>query len=126
MKRTHSVALQFCFFCFVALQFLSSSQSSAAGIPVVAVAKYTSHDANVKQYETVDSVQIFTMKEYADIFKRERNITRENIDCTDELVQDFIEQLNIDQSQSDTVHQGGGQVWTDQRSWRITASKFAI
>lgn len=113
----------------VALQFLSSSQSGGTDIPETAVAEYISRYENFQQYETADSVHIFTMKEYADIFKRDRNITGENIDCTDELVQDFVEQLNIVQTQGDTicsktVHQGGGQFWTDQRSGRMTASNF--
>lgn len=102
--------------------------SSGADIPEAAVAEYISCDANVEHYETVDPGHIFTVKEYADIFKRERNIGQE-FDCNDKLVQEFVDHLNIDQTQSDTicsktVQQGGSQFWTDQRSGRITASNF--
>ena len=110
----------------VALQFLPSS--SGGDIPEASVAEYISCDANVENYETVDPVYIYTVKEYADIFKSEKNIGQD-FDCNDELVQEFIDFLNLDQTQSDiicskTVKQGASQFWIDQRSGRITASNF--
>ena len=110
----------------VALQFLPNS--SGLDIPEASVAEYISCDANVEHYETVYPMYIYTMKEYADVFKSERNITKDFC-CNDELVEEFIDFLNLDQAQCDTicaktVQQGGSQFWIDQRTGRITASNF--
>ena len=62
------------------------------------VAEYISCDANVEHYETVYPMYIYAMKEYADVFKSEKNIAKE-FSCNDELVEDFIDFLNVDQTQ---------------------------
>ena len=110
----------------VALRLLPSP--SGLDIPEASVAEYISCVANVEHYETVYSMYIYTMKEYADVFKSEKNIAKDFC-CNDALVEEFIEFLNLDQTQyaticAKTVHQGGSQVWIDQRTWRITASNF--
>lgn len=100
----------------VALQFLPSSNGS--DIPEDSVAEYISCDANVEHYETVYPMYIYTMKEYADVFKSEKNIGKD-LCCNDELVEEFIEVLNLDQTQCNTiwtVKQGGSQFWMDQRT----------
>jgi len=79
------------------------------------VAKYISCDANVEHYETVCPVYSYTMKEYADVFKSEKNIAKD-LYCNDELVEEFIDFLKLDQTQSDTicaktVQQGDSQIW---------------
>ena len=95
----------------VALQFLPNS--SGRYIPEALVAAYISCDANVEHYETVCPMYIYTMKEHADVFKSEKNIAK-NFCCNDELVEEFIDFLNLDQTQCDTicaktVQQGGSQ-----------------
>ena len=110
----------------VALQFLPSS--SGLDIPEASVAEYIACDANVEHHETVYPMYIYTMKEYADVFKSEKNIAKDFC-CNDELVEEFIDFLNLDQTQCDTicaktVQQGGSQFWIDQRTGRITASNF--
>lgn len=109
--------------CAVALQFLPSS--SGSDVPGALVAEYISCDANVEHYETVYPMYIYKMKEYADVFKSE-NIGNDFC-CNDELVGEFIDVLNLDQTQCDTiwtVQEGGSQFWIDQRTGRITASYF--
>ena len=110
----------------VALQFLPSS--SGLDIPEASVAEYIACDANVEHHETVYPMYIYTMKEYADVFKSGKNIAKDFC-CNDELVEEFIDFLNLDQTQCDTicaktVQQGGSQFWIDQRTGRITASNF--
>ena len=92
------------------------------------MAEYISCDANVELYETVYLMYIYTMKEYADVFKSEKNIAKDFC-CNDELVEEFIDFLNLDQTQCDTicvktVQQGGSQFCIDQRTEWITASNF--
>ena len=60
------------------------------------------------------------MKEYADVFKSERNIAKD-ICCNDELVEELVDflKLHVDQTQ-----QGGTQFWIDQRTGQVTASNF--
>ena len=53
---------------------------------------------NVEQYETVDPIYIYTLKEYADAFKSKKDIVQE-FECNDELVKEFIDSLNLDQTQ---------------------------
>lgn len=84
--------------CAVALQFLPSS--SGSDVPGALVAEYISCDANVEHYETVYPMYIYKMKEYADVFKSE-NIGNDFC-CNDELVGEFIDVLNLDQTQCDT------------------------
>ena len=110
----------------VALQFLPSS--SGLDIPEASVAEYISCDANVEHYETVYPMYIYTMKEYADVFKSEKSIGKDFC-CNDKLVEEFIDFLNLDQTQCETicaktVQQGGSQFWIDQRTGRVTASNF--
>ncbi|XP_015770373.1 PREDICTED: uncharacterized protein LOC107348808 [Acropora digitifera] len=69
----------------VALQFLPSS--SGLDIPEASVAEFISCDANVEHYETVYPMYIYTMKEYADVFKSEKNIAKDFC-CNDELVEE--------------------------------------
>ena len=70
----------------VALQFLPNS--NGADIPEDSVTEYISCDENVEHYETVEPIYIYTMKEYADIFKSTKNVMQ-NFDCNHELVQEF-------------------------------------
>lgn len=83
------------------------------------MAEYISCDANVEHYETVYPMYIYTMKEGENIGN--------DFCCNDELVGEFIDVLNLDQTQCDTiwtVQEGGSQFWIDQRTGRITASYF--
>ena len=71
---------------------------------------------------------MYTLKEYADIFKSENNIGSEEL-CSDETVQTFMDFLSIDEKQCNiictkTVQQANSQFWFDQRSGRIKASNF--
>ena len=110
----------------VALQFLSRPKEPE--IPESLVAKHIADDSNVERYESVENVTLYTLKEYADIFKSENNIGSEEL-CSDETVQTFMDFLSIDEKQCNiicakTVQQANSQFWFNQRSGRITASNF--
>ena len=92
------------------------------------MAEHISNNANVERFETVESVSVYTMKEYAEIFKCQNNISI-NGDISEETRQTFIKFVTVDKNQCDmiclkTIDQGSSQFWYDQRSGRITASNF--
>ena len=110
----------------VAIQFLPKCKDPV--IPEPVVAEHVSNNANVERFETVESVSVYTMKEYAEIFKCQNNISI-NGDISEETRQSFIKFVTVDKSQCDmiclkTIDQGSSQFWYDQRSGRITASNF--
>ena len=110
----------------VAIQFLPKRKDPV--IPEPVVAEHVSNNANVKRFETVESVSVYTMKEYAEIFKCQNNISI-NGDISEETRQSFIKFVTVDKNQCDmiclkTIDQGSSQFWYDQRSGRITASNF--
>lgn len=126
MKDMLRIGLQEVYPQAVALQFLPKPKEPE--IPESLVAKHIADDNNVERYESVENVTLYTLKEYADIFKSENNVGSEEL-CSDETVQAFMEFLSIDEKQCDiicakTVQQANSQFWFDQRSGRITASNF--
>ena len=97
----------------VALQFLSRPKEPK--IPESLVAKHIADDSNVERYESVENVTLYTLKEYADIFKSENNIGSEEL-CSDETVQTFMDFLSIDEKQCNIicakpVQQANSQFW---------------
>ena len=110
----------------VAIQFLPKHKDPV--IPEPVVAEHVSNNANVERFETVESVSVYTMKEYAEIFKCQNNISI-NGDISEETRQSFIKFVTVDKSQCDmicmkTIDQGSSQFLYDQRSGRITASNL--
>ena len=92
------------------------------------MAEHISNNVNVERFETVESDSVYTMKEYAEIFKCQNNISI-NDDISEENRQSFIKFVTVDKNQCDmiclkTIDQGSSQFWYDQRSGRITASNF--
>ena len=92
------------------------------------MAEHISNNANVERFETVESVSVYTMKEYAEIFKCQNNISINGY-ISEETRQSFIKYVTIDKDQCDmicpkTIDQGSSKFWYDQRSGCITASNF--
>ena len=85
----------------VALQFLPNS--NGADIPEDSVTEYISCDENVEHYETVEPIYIYTMKEYADIFKSTKNVMQ-NFDCNHELVKTSQNHWNGDMRKRFQLH----------------------
>ena len=71
----------------VAIQFLPKGKDPV--IPEPVVAEQVSYNANVERFETVESVSVYSMKEYAEIFKCQNNINI-NGDISEETRQSFI------------------------------------
>lgn len=110
----------------VAIHFLPKPEDPDTPEPLVK--EHITNDANVERFETVENVTVYTMKEYANIFKCQNNIDN-NMDISEDIVESFMKFLSVSESQCDvicskTVHQGSSQLWFDQRSGRITASNF--
>ena len=110
----------------MALQFLPRPKEPE--IPKSLVAKHIADNNNVERYESVENVTLYTLKEYADIFKSENSVGSEEL-CSDETVKTFMEFLSIDEKQCDiifakTVRRANSQFWFDKKSGRITASNF--
>lgn len=66
------------------------------------MAEYSSSDANVERFETVESVSVYPMKECAEMFKCENNISI-NGDISEEVRESFMKSLNIDKNQCDVI-----------------------
>ena len=110
----------------VAIQFLPKLKGPV--IPEPVVAEHMSNNANVARFETVGSVFVYTMTEYAEIFKCQNNISISGY-ISEQSRQSFIKYVTIDKDQCDviclkTIDQGSSKFWYDQRSGRITASNF--
>lgn len=84
----------------VGLQFLPRPREPE--IPESLVAKHIADDSNVERYESVENITLYTLKEYADIFKSENNVGSEEL-CSDETVQTFMDFLSIDEKQCDII-----------------------
>lgn len=100
MKDMLRIGLQEVYLQAVALQFLPKPKES--DIPETLVAKHIADDNNVGKYESVENVTLYTLKEYADIFKSENNVGSEEL-CSHETVQTFMEFLSIDEKQCDII-----------------------
>lgn len=110
----------------VAIQFLPKPKDPV--IPEPVVAEHVSNNANIERFETVESVCVYTMKEYAEILKCQNNIST-NGDISEETRQSFIKYVTVDKKQCEmiclkTIDQGSSKFWYDQWSGRITASNF--
>ena len=84
----------------VAIQFLPKPKDPV--IPEPVVAEHISNNANVERFETVESVSVYTMKEYAEIFKCQNNISI-NGDISEETRQSFIKYVTVDKNQCEMI-----------------------
>lgn len=66
------------------------------------MAEHSSSDANVERFETVESVSVYPMKECAEMFKCENNISI-NGDISEEVRESFMKSLTIDKNQCDVI-----------------------
>ncbi|KXJ12152.1 hypothetical protein AC249_AIPGENE28621 [Exaiptasia diaphana] len=126
MREKLRAGLQVLYPQAVALQFFGSPEDPV--IPEKEVLEHISNDNNVEVNETVDMVYIYTMEDYANIFKCESNLEIGS-DCSNEVVDSFVNFLSIDGNQCDvictkTIQQGNTEFWYSQRTGRITASNF--
>jgi hypothetical protein len=69
------------------------------------------------------------MKEYADIFLSEKNVSPVELNVTEELAIEFIDSLDLTDEQIDTISdqtkiQSKSPFWFEQRAGRVTASNF--
>ena len=99
----------------MAIQFLPKPEDPDTPEPLVK--EHITNDANVERFETVENVTVYTMKEYASIFKCQNNIDN-NMDISEDIVELFTKFLCVSESQCDvvcskTVHQGSSQLWFD-------------
>lgn len=100
----------------VAIQFLPKLKDPV--IPEPVVAEHIGNNANVQRFETVETVSVYTMKEYAEIFKCQNNISINGY-ISEETRQSFIKYVTIDKDQCDviclkTIDQGNSKFWYDQ------------
>lgn len=100
----------------VAIQFLPKPKDPV--IPEPVVAEHVSNNANIERFETVESVSVYTMKEYAEILKCQNNISI-NGDISEETRQSFIKYVTVDKKQCEmiclkTIDQGSSKFWYDQ------------
>lgn len=85
-----------------------------------------SNDLNVSKHESVQSVNVYSVNEYANVFV---SVNSEKVTHTvsKELAIEFLESITFNEEQAEmidkkTVNQSQSQFWFDQRAGRITAS----
>ena len=96
----------------VAIQFLPKPKDPV--IPEQVVAENISNNVNVERFETVETVSVYPMKQYAEIFKCQNNISI-NGDIPEATRQSFVKSLTIDKNQCEiicckTIHQGSSKI----------------
>ena len=89
---------------------------------------FISDDLNVSKEESVHSVDVYSMNDYAKIFVAV-NINKVTPTVTKELATEFLESISFDDEQAEminkkTLGQSQSQFWFEQRAGRITASSF--
>ena len=87
-----------------------------------------SNDLNVSKQESVQSVDVYSMSDYAKEFVSV-NIEKVTPTVSKELATEFLESITFNEEQAEvinkkTVNQSQSQFWFDQRAGRITASSF--
>ena len=87
-----------------------------------------SDDLNVSKQESVQSVDVYSMSDYAKVFVSV-NIEKVTPTVSTELATEFLESISFNEEQPEminkkTVNQFQSQFWFDQRAGRITASSF--
>lgn len=87
-----------------------------------------SNDLNVSKHESVQSVDVYSMNDYAYVFV---SVNSEKVTPTvsKELAIEFLESITFNEEQAEmidkkTVNQSQSQFWFDQRAGRITTSSF--
>ena len=109
-----------------ALPFLSSTKGPRHTEEEVRA--FISSDVNVCKEESVQSVHVYSMNDYAKVFV---SVNTEKVMPTvsKELAVEFLESIPFNEEQAEminkkTVYQSQSQFWFDQRAGRITASSF--
>ena len=109
-----------------ALPFLSSTKEPRQTEEEVGA--FISSDVNVCKEESVQSVHVYSMNDYAKVFV---SVNAEKVMPTvsKELAIEFLECIPFNEEQAEminkkTVYQSQSQFWFDQRAGRITASSF--
>ena len=87
-----------------------------------------SDDLNVSKRESVQSVYVYSMSDYAKVFVSV-NIEKVTPTVSKELATEFLESITFNEEQAEminkkTVNQSQSQFWFDQRVGTITASSF--
>lgn len=80
---------------------------------------------NVSKQESVQSVDVYSMSDYAKVFVSV-NIEKVTPTVSTELTTEFLESISFNEEQAEminkkTVNQSQSQFWFDQRAGRITA-----
>lgn len=109
-----------------ALPFLHSAEEP--GQTEEEIRDLISNDLNVSKHESVQSVDVYSMNDYAYVFV---SVNSEKVTPTvsKELAIEFLEAITFNEDQAEminkkTVNQSQSQFWFDQRAGRITASSF--
>ena len=89
---------------------------------------FISNDFNISKEENVQSVDVYSMSDYAKMFVTV-NIDKVTPTVSKELAIEFLESITLNEEQAEminkkTVNQSQSQFWFDQRAGRITASSF--
>lgn len=90
---------------------------------------HISKDENIASDETVESVFVYSLKEYADIFVSEKSILISELNVSEELAVEFLDSLDLTDEQIETIFdqtksQSRSPFWFEQRAGRVTASNF--
>ena len=109
-----------------ALPFLHSAEEP--GQTEEEIRALISDDLNVSKQESVQSVDVYSMSDYAKVFVSV-NIEKVTPTVSTELATEFLESISFNEEQAEminkkTVNQSQSQFWFDQRAGRITASSF--
>ena len=109
-----------------ALPFLHSAEEP--GKTEEDIRAFISNDVNVSKEESVQSVNVYSMSDYAKEFVSV-NIEKVTPTVSKELAIEFHESIALSEEQAEmmnkkTVNQSQCQFWFDQRAGRITASSF--
>ena len=109
-----------------ALPFLSSTKEPRQTEEEVRA--FISSDVNVCKEESVQSVHVYSMNDYAKVFVSV-NTDKVMPTVSKELAIEFLESIPFNEEQAEminkkTVYQSQSQFWFDQRAGRITASSF--
>ena len=88
---------------------------------------HMNNDLNVTQTETVQSIPVYSMVQYGQLFKSEQDI--QDLEYDENVILKFMNFIDLGKEQINiicekTTHQGQSDFWFDQRAGRITASNF--
>ena len=128
-SHNYSGSFNLCSYTFPsssALPFLHSAEEP--GQTEEEIRTLISDDLNVSKQESVQSVDVYSMSDYAKVFVSV-NIEKVTPTVSKELATEFLESVTFNEEQAEminkkTVNQSQSQFWFDQRVGRIRASSF--